>query len=220
VLWSVDAGGEAKAQATGVGRPRGLAPRSDGTIVVTDVLRHDVRVFNSATMDLSVLAGNNGCPAFADGPADKARFNRPYGAATLSNGDVVVADMLNHRIRLVKSNGDVSTIAGDGTPDMIDGPVAKARFDQPEAIAVDGDDNIYVSEIGNHRIRRITKAGVVETIAGSGQGGFKDGSGKTAQFFGQEGLVVSKDGKKLYVADGTNGEAEEPYNRVRVITLP
>jgi DNA-binding beta-propeller fold protein YncE len=86
-------------------------------------------------------------------------------------------------------------------------------------VAVDAAGNIYVSDVGNHRIRRITKAGQVETIAGDGVAGFADGSGEAARFYGQEGIAVTPDGSAIYVADGNGGEVGA-YHRVRRIDLP
>ena len=101
---------------------------------------------------------------------------------------------------------------------MVDGPLDQARFNMPQDLAVDAAGNIYVSDIGNHRIRRIGTDGVVRTVAGDGTLGFLDGSGGEARFFGQEGIEMGPDGV-LYVADGTNGEVE-PYHRVRAVALP
>ena len=89
----------------------------------------------------------------------------------------------------------------------------------PQDLAIDSQGNVFVSDSGNHRIRRISMNGKVETVAGDGTAGFKDGDGIKSRFFGQEGIDVTADGKTLYVADGTGGEPQ-PYNRVRKITLP
>jgi DNA-binding beta-propeller fold protein YncE len=102
---------------------------------------------------------------------------------------------------------------------MIDGPAATARFDYPQGVAIDSAGNVYVSDTGNNRIRRIDPTGVVETVAGDGTRAFRDGDGDQAEFFGAEGLDVTSDGKTIYVADG-NGGGTELFNRVRAITMP
>jgi DNA-binding beta-propeller fold protein YncE len=105
---------------------------------------------------------------------------------------------------------------GDGT---VDGAVAAARFSQPKALAVDAAGNVYVSDTGAHRIRRVAPDGTVTTVAGSGVAGYADGQGAQAMFWGQEGIAVTSDGHTLYVADGTGGEEGTPYNRIRKITI-
>ena len=60
----------------------------------------------------------------------------------------------------------------------------------------------------------------MQTVAGDGNAGFMDGAGNVAEFFGQEGIDLSADGHTLYVADGTQGVAGKPYNRIRAIALP
>jgi hypothetical protein len=220
VVWSVDpASGAATPIVMAAGRPRGMATLSNGLIVLSDILRHDVRVLDPGTTEVTLLAGGNACPAYRDGTGADARFNRPYGAVVTAAGDVLVADQLNHSIRRVSLAGVVSTVAGDGAPGMVDGDVSNARFDQPQGLAIDAAGNIYVSDVGNHRIRRIGANGKVQTLAGTGEAGFADGPGASAVFFGMEGLAVTPDGKTVFVADGTNGEIN-PHHRLRKISIP
>jgi sugar lactone lactonase YvrE len=220
VLWLVDPqNGNAVVLATAVGRPRGLARLPDGRIVMADIVRHDVRIFDPSTSAITPLAGVAGSPGYVDGAGERARFERPYGCVVLDSGDVLVADQSNHAIRRVAADGTVSTFAGKGSPGMVDGDLADARFNLPQDLALDASGTIYVTDVGNHRIRRITPGRTVETVAGDGKAGFQDGSGKEARFFGQEGIDVEPDGSVIYVADGTNGEVE-PYHRIRKIEMP
>ncbi len=220
VVWSIDSvSGAATPVVTDAGRPRGLATLPTGSVVMSDILRHDVRVLDPAMTEVTLLAGGSACPGFRDATGADARFNRPYGAVVTESGDVLVADQLNHAIRRISPAGVVTTVAGDGAPGMIDGDVTVARFDQPQGLAIDAQGNVYVSEVGNHRIRRIGADGKVRTVAGTGEAGFADGSGGTAVFFGMEGLAVTPDGKTVFVADGTNGEIN-PHHRLRKISIP
>lgn len=219
VIWEVDtASGEATPAATETGRPRGMATLPNGKIAVADIERHDIRIFDPQTGELTPLAGKAGCNGFNDGTGAEAQFDRPYGMVVNDDGDLLVADLNNHRIRKVTLDGTVSTVLGDGYPDMVDGDLASARLNMPKDLAIDSSGAVFVSDTGNHRIRRI-KGGVIETVAGDGKAGFADGDGDAARFFGQEGLDVTADGKTIYVADGSGGEVE-PYHRLRKITLP
>jgi streptogramin lyase len=219
-IWKVDLDAqEATVVVENIGRPRGLTALPDGRLVLSDLGLHTVRIFDPTTKAIEQLAGESTKPGFVNGLGAVARFNSPYGAAVTPSGDILVADMSNHAIRRITIGGDVTTLAGDGSPGLIDGVVAQARFNRPKAVGVDDAGNIYVSDTGNHRFRRIDVNGNVMTLAGDGLPGFADGAGLQARFFGQEGFDVRPDGSALLVADGTIGQVL-PYNRVRQILLP
>lgn len=221
VIWSVDpATGDREILVENAGRPRGFVLMPSGEMLVTDLSRHDIRLLDPATGDMTVLAGKSEQIGFVDGKGSEARFSRPYGGVLLDDGSVLIADQGNHSIRKISPDGDVSTFAGKGQPGMVDGSLDEAYFNFPQDLAVDENGMVYVSDTGNHRIRRISPDGKVETLAGDGTAGYKDGEGGKARFFGQEGIDVEPDGSFLYVADGTGGEATEPYHRVRAISLP
>jgi len=220
-VWRVDTTtGEATPLATAIGRPRGMARLPGGKIAISDTYRHDLRFLDATTGAVTALAGVEGCPDYDDGRGSAARFNAPYGLVATSSGDVLVADHDNHVIRRVTQTGDVSTFAGDGVPGMVDGPIAEARFDHPKDLAIDAAGNVYVSDVGNLRIRVIGIDGQVRTVAGDGVAGFTDGAGTAARFFGMEGIDVTPDGKTVFVADGTGGEPGLPYHRIRKLTMP
>ncbi len=221
VVWEIDVQtGTPTPLLTAAGRPRGLALLPSGLLVMSDIEHHDIRLLDPATGVVTTLAGLSGCPGFADAPTGaEARFNRPYGVGVTAAGDILVADQENHRIRHISlQTGAVTTLAGDGTPDMVDGPISGARFHQPQDLVLDAQGNVFVSDAGNHRIRRLGISGLVETVAGDGVEGFADGPGDLARFFGQEGIIVTAGGA-LFVADGTRGDPG-PYHRIRRIDLP
>jgi DNA-binding beta-propeller fold protein YncE len=219
-IWKIPlAGGQPDVFIEGLGRPRGLARLPDGRAVVSDRDRHTVSILNLADRTLTKLAGS-GNAGFFDARGEGAQFHDPSGVAVLPDGSVLVADSQNHVIRRVTLEGDVTVFAGDKNPGMKDdADKLKARFDTPIDLAVDVAGNVFVSDLGNRRIRRISSEGVVETLAGSGVRGFEDGHGATAKFYGQEQIEVAPDGKTVYVSDGNEGDGNA-FHRVRRILLP
>jgi hypothetical protein len=220
-IWKLDATtGVATPVAENIGRPRGLAALPDGRLVLGDYQNARVRLLDPKTGEVSDLAGLYGCKGMVDGKGKEARFDIPYGVAVLPDSKVIVADETNHRLRTVAPDGTVATFAGDGGDGTIDGPRLKARFSHPTSLASDFFGNVFVTDYEAHRIRRIALDGTVTTVAGDGTKGFADGPGAMAQFYGIEGIASAKDGKTIYVADGTGGEpANPPYNRIRVIKI-
>jgi YVTN family beta-propeller protein len=215
-IWRVAAGGRsATLVARAIGRPRGLVVLPDGRLATADYIHHVIELIAPATGGVTLLAGAWDQPGFADGDAASGRFSAPYGLAVRSDGTLVVADYDNHRIRLVTLDGTSSTLAG-GAPGFHDGALAGALFRNPQGIAIAGNGDLFVSELGNNRIRRIA-GGSVATIAGNGIAGYLDHDDPLAsQLYGLEGLAVVPDGSMLYVADGGRGE-QLPFNRIRQV---
>lgn len=219
-VWKVNlAGGGATVVARNLGRPRGLAALSNTQIVLVDLVQDDVRILNPTNGTITPLAGLRGSSGSANGTGNAARFDRPYGPAITSDKKILLADQNNNCLRLVTQAGVVTTFAGTGTAGYKDGTTAEAQFSAPEDVDIDTRGFIYVSDVGNHRIRRISPSGKVQTLAGDGVQGYRDGNGLTAEFYGQEGLAVSKDNSKLVVADGNGGDGSN-FNRVRVLDIP
>jgi DNA-binding beta-propeller fold protein YncE len=204
--------------AQGLARPRGLGALPDGRIALADRMLQMIKILDPATGKVTDLAGKAGAIGKDDGKSEAARFSDPHGIVAYQ-GDILVADTGNHRIRRVTLDGTVTTFAGDGIPGIADVERTAARFNSPYDLAVDKDLNVYVTEQGNHRIRRIGADGQVFTIAGDGTPGFSNGPGNQARFYAQESMDISPDGKTLYVADGNNGEGA-PYHRIRKVSLP
>lgn len=119
-----------------------------------------------------------------DGPAAEALFDAPHGLAIDANGNLFVADNINHTIRKISSQGMVTTIAGStGEAGSTDGTGSAARFNLPKGVAVDPQGNVYVVDSGNHVVRKITPDGVVTRLAGApGMEGSTDGTGDFARF--------------------------------------
>ncbi|HTJ51941.1 MAG TPA: IPT/TIG domain-containing protein [Cyclobacteriaceae bacterium] len=178
--------------------PMGVASDGSGNIYVADAAKNLIRKITPDGV-ISTLAGS-GSADYADGTGTAASFNGPFGVAVDAVGNVFVADTYNHRIRKITVDGIVSTLAGNGDSDFADGTGTEARFSYPTGVAVDASGNVYVAEIGNYRIRKITAEGVVSTLAGSGASGSDDGIGTDAQFNAPLALTVDASGI-VYVAD-------------------
>jgi sugar lactone lactonase YvrE len=156
--------------------PEGLAIDGAGNVYVADTSNGTIRVISAAGV-VNTLAGSAGVVGSADGTGAAATFKFPSGIATDSTGNIYVADTYNCTIRKITPAGVVSTLAGAaGISGSIDGIGAAARFDLPFGMATDSAGNIYVVDMGDSTIRRITPEGAVSTIAGvSGQVGFNPG---------------------------------------------
>jgi sugar lactone lactonase YvrE len=158
---------------------------------------------------VETLAGD-GSPGWRDGAAAAASFGEPYGVAVGAEGSVYVADAgESNRIRRLTPQGEVLTLAGGGEG-FADGAGGAAAFSTPSGLALDAAGNLYVADTGNNRVRRVTPAGAVTTLAGGGGAGFRDGPAAEAQFDAPVGVAVAGDGR-VFVADTYN-------DRVRVIT--
>ena len=165
--------------------------------------------FVSSAQGVSTFAGS-GIGGYADGTGAAAQFNKPWGVAVDSFGNVYISDTYNHRIRKINTAGVVITFAGSGVAGFSNGTGTSAQFNFPTGLCCDSSGNVYVSDSNNHRIRKITPNGVVNTLAGSGIAGFSNGTGTVAQFNSPDGLCCDASGN-LYIADTSN-------NRIRKIT--
>jgi sugar lactone lactonase YvrE len=114
-----------------------------------------------------------------------------------------VADTGNNLIRKITAAGVVTTLAGSGRAGSTNATGTAASFDTPYGVAVDSSGTLYVSDTGNNLIRKITAAGVVTTLAGSGSAGSTNGTGTAASFSTPSGLTMDASGA-LYVADFRN----------------
>jgi sugar lactone lactonase YvrE len=154
---------------------------------------------------LELLAGNIGGAGSLDRPGVEARFHFPMGIAVNVAGDLYVADSSNHTIRKVTATGNVTTMAGSpGKTGSNDGLGGAARFFYPSSTAIDRFGTLYVADVNNHIIRKITAAGNVTTLAGAaGVIGSVDGLGAAARFNRPRGVAVDSSGN-VYVADSSN----------------
>lgn len=158
---------------------------------------------------VSTFAGS-GLSGAADGSALEASFNLPTVVTPDRSGNLIVVDRMNHKIRKIAPDGTVSTIAGTGSYGAVDGPGETATFRYPDGAVVDSQGNIFITDQGNSKIRKIVPDGTVSTFAGTGVGGFQDGEAANAQFYYPAAMDIDS-GNNLYIADWYN-------NKIRKIT--
>ena len=184
---------------------------NNGNVYVADYNNHAIRKIDAQGV-VTTIAGN-GQPGFQDGPGQNgAQFRGPAGLGFKKDFTVLyIADAVNHAIRALDINGNVTTVAGNGTAGDVDGNIGSARFSVPYDVDTDNTGNIYVVDLGNNKIRIIKANNTVETFAGTGTQGFLDGKGDVAMFNSPAGVSVET-ADKLYVGDANN-------NRIRIITL-
>jgi hypothetical protein len=152
--------------------------------------------------------------AFADAIGTQAGFNQPWGVTVDNSGNVIVADSVNRRIRVVSPAGVVTTIAGGvqgNTGIFADAIGTQAGFMAPTSVAVESLGHIVVADFYSNRIRRVTPVGVVTTIAGNGVYSTADGVGTTASFRNPGGVSVDSKRGNIIVADALS-------HTIRVLT--
>ncbi|MES2386633.1 MAG: T9SS type A sorting domain-containing protein [Bacteroidota bacterium] len=186
----------------------GMIKDAAGNLYVADMGNHCIRKITPAG-EVSTIAGKPGIPGFADGDT-AARFNRPADLAFDRDGNLIVCDMYNNRIRKITQQGVVSTIAGNSNFGTMDGIGIAATMAHPECLAIDLAGNIFINGQGMGYIRKITPAGVVSKFAGNGQNGYVNGTGTQASFGYALGMAFNSTGD-LFVADAEN-------NTIRKIT--
>ncbi len=178
--------------------PVGVAVDAAGNVYAADSSNRRICKVSPAGV-VTTLAGST--KGYADGTGAAAKFDDPAGVAVDASGNVYVADWGNNRIRKVSPVGVVTTLAGS-TRGYSDGTGASAKFSNPTGVAVDEAGNVYVADWGNNRIRKVSPAGVVTTLAGSTKG-YADGTGAAAQFSLPKAVAIDGAGT-IYVGDHGN----------------
>ncbi len=178
--------------------PIGVAVGEDGKIFVADTYNDKIRVIENGQV-ITVAGSKQG---FDDGVGTQAKFDTPCGIAVLGNGNLLVADTKNRCLRLVEPDGKVSTIAGSGEQNSLDGFPLSAGFVEPLAISVDRLGIIYVADGNSIRVLNRRFFPFVETVSDSKRG-FSDGSLRHSRFNRPSGLASDENGN-LFVADAEN----------------
>jgi len=199
---------DASGSAARFNSPMAVALDSAWNVYVADSGNHTIRKITSSG-DVTTLAGLAGSPGNTDGTGSAARFNNPTGIAIDEKGCIYIADTGNHTIRLIDTNGMISTYAGlAGSAGSADGIGSAARFNSPEGVAVawNWPWDVQVSDTGNHTIRYIVNTnGYVSTLIGqAGQADTVNATGTTARLESPRGIGMSVNGGEVYVSQGGN----------------
>lgn len=213
MLWTV-AGGPATypgdgwpATAAGLNSPMGIAFDASGAMYVADTTTHSVRRVDTDGL-MRTVAGTGAAGFSGDGgKATAAQLNAPTRIAFDAAGNLYIADSENHRVRRVSPAGTITTVAGDGTPSFggDGGPATAAKLRQPYDVTVGADGSLYIADRYNHRIRRVSPAGTITTVAGQSAAGY-NGDGIpaiSARLYYPSGVAVDRTGN-VYIADYYN----------------
>ncbi len=204
-------------------RPRGVALTAEGTVYVADSDNHVIRKITTDGV-VSTIAGVAGHPGSSDGTGNLVQFNLPVALVLDRQGNLFVADAGNSTIRKITPGGVVSTLAGKaGSFGSVDGPLATAKFNSPQAIAIDDAGTLFVADTGDNTIRRIGLDGNVTTVAGRpGRIGTRDGDWSEAMFWWPRGVAVNAAGD-VFVGDYGNHALRRldlPLEEPRLLTEP
>jgi sugar lactone lactonase YvrE len=188
----------------------GTAVDASGNLYIADAYNNRIRKVAAGTFVITTVAGNGTLGLSGDGAAaTSAELAYPYGVAVDSAGNIYIADSGNQRIRKVTaSTGIITTIAGGGTtysPTYGDGgPATSALLYDPVGVALDAAGNVYIADISEDRVRKVTVAtGIITTVAGSSYGFSGDGGpAASAGLDFPTGLALDGAGD-IYIADGS-----------------
>jgi uncharacterized protein (TIGR03437 family) len=198
-----------------IGQSEGVLAAPDGTIYFSDYSLH--QIFKVGKDGIIRVVAGNGIRGFSgdSGPATGASLNLPLRLAMDAAGNLYFADCNNGRIRRITPAGIITTVAGNGTSGFSgdQGPATKAALSVPRGVSFDNAGNMLIADTNNHRIRKVTADGIIQTIAGNGTGTFAGDGGPAlaASLFNPRAVATDAAGN-IYISDTTNA-------RVRKISI-
>jgi sugar lactone lactonase YvrE len=200
-------------------RPSNVFATADA-IYVSDTGNNRIRKIDPS--GLVTLVAGSGADGFSGdgGVATSARLSTPTGAVLDAAGNLYVADTNDDRVRKINADGIISTVAGNGVRGFSGdgGRATRARLNAPRSVALDSRGNLYIADTGNNRVRRVTRSGIISTVAGTGALGFSGDKGpaRRAKLAYPAGITVDRAGN-LYIADAVNYRVRK-VNRSGIIT--
>ena len=220
------AGDGGLATAAQLNTPQALAIAPDGTLYIADTGNHAIRAVTNGTITTVAGTGQQGFSG-DNGPATAAQLASPNALAFDATGALLLCDSANHRIRRISAGGNVTasgiitTLAGTGVQGFAgdNGPALAAQLDTPSGLAV-ANGTVYVADTHNHRVRAINAAGMITTVAGTGQPGFSgdNGPATAAQLDSPRGLAITPGGA-LLIADANNQRLRSVSSAGLITTL-
>ena len=190
--------------------PNDVLIANDGGIYVADRYNHAIRYINSAQQVTTFAGSCPGVSGLRNGTGTNAKFSYPQGVAMDTSGEIYVGDTSNDKIRKINPAAYVSTYAGFSGA-SVDGSLMVAKFNGPAGLTVNTAGNVFIADSVNNKIRVITSAGNVRTLAGNGVQTFADGSNATASFYNPQDVALDSNGDVI-VADMYN-------HKIRKITV-
>ena len=200
--------------------PEAVAVDDDGNLFISDTFNNRIRRV-SASGTITTVAGNGTADFCGDnGAATSACLNFPRGVIADDNGNLVIADTFNNRVRRV-TNGIITTVAGNGTPGFCgdNGAAISACLQFPVAVVIDTDGSLFVTDLGNQRIRKIHR-GTITTVAGNGAMGFcGDGGQATSACLSSPVGIAVDTGGNLFIADAGNQRIRQvgPWGTINTV---
>jgi sugar lactone lactonase YvrE len=195
-------------------RPFSLAVNNSGNVYIADRYNNRVRMINASGIIATIAGTGVGSYSGDGGPATGAGVNAVTGVAADAGGVIYIADKGNEKVRKISAAGLISTLAGNGMAGYSGdgGSAAAAELNNPNGVAVDNAGNVYIADQGNSRIRKVTPAGIISTIAGTGANGYNgDNMAATAaQLYNPYAVAVDRAGN-IYISDVDN-------DRIRKVT--
>jgi sugar lactone lactonase YvrE len=192
--------------------PIGITFDSAGNLYIADFGNARVRKVDNLG-NITTVAGNGTAGYNGDNiPATDAELDNPSGVAFDQAGNMYITDQSNQRVRKVDKNGNITTVAGNGTVGYTGngGAATDAELYGPYAICIDDSGNIYFTEAINCVVRKVNTNGIISTFAGTGVVGYSGDGGlaTAAQLANPEGAVIDNAGN-MYIADGSNDRIRE-----------
>jgi len=209
-------GDGSQATAAQLSAPNGLACDTFGNILIAD--RNNNRIRKVSTSGIITTIAGTGSIGFSgdSGIATAANLNKPTSIAISKTGNLYITDWGNNRIRKIDPSGIIITVVGKDSLGFSGdgGPATNARLQYPQGIDVDQFDNLYLADVGNHRIRKVDTAGIIKTIAGTTPFGYSgDGGPATAaKLCFPSGVTVDHRGV-IYISDAQNSRIRMIGNR-------